>query len=143
MAISNDRLLRIEDDRVHFRFKDYKNGGEWKETSLEGIEFVRRFLPNVLPDRFVRIRYYGLLANRYRAENLERCRVLLGVAAKPVEPEVSGEEENETWEERLLRLTGIDPTLCPVCGQVRLSLHHRVEPQPQEEVAWPASRAPP
>ncbi len=146
MAISNDRLLRIEGDRVYFRFKDYKNGGEWEETSLEAIELVRRFLLHVLPDRFVRIRYYGLLANRYRAENLERCRELLGVPSEPEGPDTPEEEADETWEERLLRLTGIDPIRCPVCGQGRLSLHQRVEPQPhrpEHEEALPASRAPP
>ena len=146
VAISNDRLLRIEDDRVHFRFKDYGNGGEWRETSLEAIEFLRRFLLHVLPDGFQRIRYYGLLANRYRAENLERCRALLGVPADPEAPDTSEEKADETWEERLLRTTGIDPRRCPVCGQGRLSLHQRVEPQPQQpqqEEALPASRAPP
>ncbi len=141
VAISNDRLLKLEQDQVHFRYKDYQRGGEWKETSLAAIEFVRRFLLHVLPDGFQRIRYYGLLAHRCRAENLARCRKLLGVADKPEGPDRLEDEERESWEERVLRLTGIDPSLCPVCGQGRLVLLQRVETEPQE--ALPAPRAPP
>ena len=94
------------------------------------------------PDGFQRIRYYGLLANRYRAENLERCRALLGVAPtqEPAEKDTS-EEEEEDWQERLLRLTGIDPTLCPACREGRLKLLATVEPEPSE--SDPTSRGPP
>ena len=141
VAISNDRLLKLEEDEVHFRYKDSRRDGEWKETSLGAIEFVRRFLLHVLPDGFQRIRYYGLLAHRCRAENLERCRELLGVADKPDGPDSLEDEERESWEERVLRLTGVDPRLCPVCGEGRLVLLQRVEPEPQEVL--PAPRAPP
>jgi hypothetical protein len=98
-------------------------------------------LLHVLPDGFQRIRYYGLLAHRCRAENLERCRKLLGVADKPDGPDSPEDEERESWEQRVLRLTGVDPRLCPVCGEGRLVLLQRVEPEPQEVL--PAPRAPP
>jgi Putative transposase/Transposase zinc-binding domain len=140
VAISNDRLLGIEDDRVHFRYKDYKHDGEWKQSSLHVFEFLRRFLLHVLPDGFQRIRYYGLLAHRCRAANLERCRTLLALPA-PAEPAESDSEDEETWEQRLLRLTGIDPTICPICGQGRLVFLQTVEAQPQEPSA--ISRGPP
>jgi len=96
-----------------------KRGPETTLTSLDGVEFLRRLLLHVLPDRFVRIRYYGLLANAQRSKNLERCRVLLH--QEPPQ-KARTEEPPETWQEHLERLTGIDPLSCPVCGKGRLKL---------------------
>ena len=80
VAISNSRLLGLEGDRVVFRYKDYRDGGRVKVTSLEAVEFIRRFLLHVLPLGFQRLRSYGLLANRHRTANLEKCcRLLLEV----------------------------------------------------------------
>jgi len=120
--LSNDRLQRLEDDRVHFQYKDYSDAGQSKTTSLEAPEFIRRYLLHVLPPGFHRIRYCGLFANRWRTANLERCRALLG--AQPPEAERTaddaGDQESESWEQRLRRLPGIDPTVCPVCKTGRL-----------------------
>src|SRR5262249_2485960 len=122
VALCNHRLVCLEGDRVTFTYKDYTQGGRGKELTLPVAEFIRRFLLHVLPEGFVRIRYYGLLANRHREWNLKRCRELLASQA-PVElPAVA--PEGEGWQERLTRLTGRDPTLCPQCGQGHL---HRVE----------------
>ncbi|MCP4200697.1 MAG: IS91 family transposase [bacterium] len=118
VAISNDRLRRLENDRVVFDWKDYRDDGQVKAMSLDAVEFLGRFLMHVLPSGFHRIRYYGLLANRHRAANLERCRYLLGVRSEIVpdtQAKVAANDESselESWEERMLRLTGIDPTLC-------------------------------
>ena len=68
VALSNDRLLDIEDGKVRFRWKDYRQGSRQKTMTLDADEFIRRFLLHVLPDRFQRIRYYGLLGNRHRGE---------------------------------------------------------------------------
>ncbi len=68
VAISNDRLVAIDDGQVVFRYKDYTRGGAWDTMKLESTEFIRRLLQHVLPHRFVRIRYFGLLANRTRKE---------------------------------------------------------------------------
>ena len=84
--------------------------------SLEAVELIRRVLMHLLPSRFHRIRYYGFLANRHRAENLERCRELLGVVSETApESKAANDEDSdsESWEERMLRLMGVDPTLCP------------------------------
>ncbi|MCP5066038.1 MAG: IS91 family transposase [bacterium] len=135
VAISNERLIAIDDDHVVFRFKDYAQGGKWDTRRLSAEEFIRRFLQHVLPRNFFRIRYFGLLGNRYRAENLERARTLLN--AEPPEPIAP---EGETRQEMLERLTGVDPTQCPKCSQGRLK-HSRELPRPQ---SWaPAARAPP
>src|SRR3984885_4596780 len=79
VAISNHRLLDIAEGKVTFRYKDYRHDAQQKTIALEADEFIRRFLLHVLPDGFQRIRYYGFLANRYRAEKLARCRELLNM----------------------------------------------------------------
>ena len=73
-AISNRRLLSLEDGQVTFRWKDYAQRGRRRTMPLDAIEFVRRFLMHVLPSGFVRIRHYGILANCHRREKLMRCR---------------------------------------------------------------------
>src|SRR6266849_8366456 len=85
VAISNNRLLSMDNGKVRFRWKDYRDGNRQKTMTLDGAEFIRRFLLHVLPDGFHRIRYYGFLGNRYRQEKLQRCRQLLGmVSADPI-----------------------------------------------------------
>jgi hypothetical protein len=139
VAISNPRLVRLDGDRVTFTYKDYAQGGRKREMTLPAEEFIRRFLLHVLPDGFVRIRYYGLLANRHRAVNLKRCRELLAGAAiaGPVAAQAS---TSESWQARLTRLTGKDPTLCPQCGRGHL---RRVEELSPARQAGLAGRPPP
>jgi hypothetical protein len=76
MAISNARLVSLEDDQVTFRYKDYADDQRSKQMTLTVDEFLRRFLQHVLPGGFVKIRHYGVLANRYREANLRVCRAL-------------------------------------------------------------------
>ena len=83
MAIANDRLISIEDSKVRFRWKDYRDGEHAAAMTLAAGEFIRRFLLHVLPEGFQRIRYYGFLCNRYREQKLARCRELLGASADP------------------------------------------------------------
>jgi len=78
VAISNSRLLEMtEAGEVTFRYKDYKHESRQRQMTLEGVEFVRRWLQHVLPRGFVKIRHYGLWSNRGREEHLQRCRRLL------------------------------------------------------------------
>lgn len=126
VAISNARVVRLEAGRVTFTYKDYAQGGRVREMTLPVAEFIRRFLLHVLPEGFVRIRYYGLLSNRHRAGNLKLCRELLAGAA-PAEPPPAKPPASESWQARLTRLTGKDPTLCPQCGRGHL---RRVEDLP-------------
>ena len=69
IAISNHRILRMDENTVTFSVKDYRNKGEWRELTLSGMEFIRRFLIHVPPQRFVRIRYYGLLCSRMKIKS--------------------------------------------------------------------------
>lgn len=83
VAISNDRLVSLEDGRVTFRWKNYARGQQWQTMTLEAGEFLRRFIQHITPPGFVRIRYYGTWANADRKARLERCRQLLAVAGRP------------------------------------------------------------
>jgi Putative transposase/Transposase zinc-binding domain len=74
VAISNRRLLSMEDGRVTFEYKDYADGNQTKILTLEATEFIRRFLLHILPTGFVRIRQFGFLANRARGKKLALCR---------------------------------------------------------------------
>jgi hypothetical protein len=80
VAISNRRLLSMEDGRVTFRYKDYADGNKTKILTLEATGFIRRFLLHILPSGFVRIRQFGFLANRAGGKKLALCRVLLGAS---------------------------------------------------------------
>jgi hypothetical protein len=116
VAISNNRLIDMEDGKVQFRWKDYRDGHEQKVMTLSAGEFIRRFLLHVLPHGFQRIRYYGLLGNRYREQKLARCRQLLGMASG----ETSEAEPSPDYRDRYQQLTGGSLRECPVCHQGRM-----------------------
>jgi hypothetical protein len=109
VAISNRRLLSIEDGRVRFEYKDYADANQTKVMTLAATEFIRRFLLHILPSGFVRIRQYGFLANRERRKKLASCRLLLGVSASSSPVPVSKQES-----------AGSEPKLCPACGCGRM-----------------------
>ena len=89
VAISNHRLVAFENDRVSFRWRDYAHGGKKKLMTVSADEFLRRFLLHVLPKGLVRIRHFGLFANRRRSAALQRCRELLGTAPEADRPEAT------------------------------------------------------
>lgn len=107
VAISNHRLQELKDGKVTFTYKDYKHENRQKVMTLSADEFLRRFLLHVLPNGFQRIRHYGLLGNRHRAENLARCRALLGVPA-PVP------QSQPDYCERYRQLMGGSAAMSPV-----------------------------
>jgi Putative transposase/Transposase zinc-binding domain len=110
IAISNSRLLDISDGHVQFRWKDYRDNNHHKTMTLGADEFIRRFLLHVLPDGFQRIRYFGFLANRYRAEKLALCRRLLKMPPPAVTPELK-----KDYKDHYEALTGISLKTCPLC----------------------------
>ena len=124
IAISNDRIVAIDGDRVLFRWRDYRDASKLKTMSLEATKFIRRFLLHCLPSGFMRIRHYGLLANRHRRQKLARCRELLDQPAPEPRPK-------ETAEAIMLRLTGRDILACPHCRNGQLVVTAILEPQPQ------------
>ena len=123
VAISNDRIVDMQSDQVTFKYRDRDENDKIKYMTLDAFEFIRRFLLHVLPDGFMKVRHYGLLSNRNRKEKLELCKSLLGVRF-----EETGGGDKESWEDLLLRLTGIDPRICPICGKGRLVLREKLRP---------------
>ncbi len=117
VAIYNHRLIKVENGRVYFKWKNCRKGDKLAETSLEVFEFIRRFLLHVLPKRYIKIRYYGILASRNR-HKLCTAQEILGVADN-VKEEQPGESK-KSFEEWFLELTGIQPGICPVCKKGRL-----------------------
>jgi len=128
VAISNQRILSLEDGRVTFRWKDYRNGNRHRTMTLDAVEFIRRFLLHVLPKGFMRIRHYGFLSNRNRREKLALCRKLLEGGNKE-EPKVSAEETQEEQASELMEHE--DSTPCPVCREGRMAFVETVEPYSQ------------
>jgi hypothetical protein len=116
VALSNDRLVKMGDEQVSFWWRDSAENNKIKLLSIEAFEFIRRFLLHVLPEHFVKIRYYGILSHRSRKGKLFSCKKLLGVSTDK-EPE---EPTKETWEDLLTRITGIDPRVCPRCGKGKM-----------------------
>ncbi len=136
IAIGNHRILKMQNDKVFFLWRDYADGNKNKTMTVEASEFIRRFLLHVLPARFVKIRYYGLLANRNSNTILAQCRRLLACTVK-----VNNENVNETWQEFLLRVCGMDLITCPFCKNGRMIkkeviLPVRCNSPPQEMAAW-------
>lgn len=125
VAISNHRLLAIDDGKVTFRWKDYAFGKRHRKMTLDATEFIRRFLLHVFPRGFVRIRYYGFLANRRRKANLDLCRALMGnpppVAVDTRALAADGDDESGR---ELGDTTDADDTAsrprCPACTKGRL-----------------------
>jgi hypothetical protein len=111
VAISNHRLVAFENQRVSFRWKDYAHGSKNKIMTVPADEFLRRYLLHVLPKGLVRIRHFGLFANRCRAASLQRCRLLLGSEPR-LDPSV----------------TAASQPPCPVCSGPMMMVQ-RITPQ--------------
>ena len=110
IAISNHRIIRMDEDTVTYYVKDYREQGKWKELTISGIEFVRRFLMHVPPKRFVRIRHYGLLCTRSKNKHLTLCRNLLGCKKYiSILKDMESPQIIET-------LYGIKLSVCKCCG---------------------------
>ena len=114
VAISNNRIAKLEDGRVTFKWKDYGDHNQQKLMTLEASEFIRRFLLHILPHGFFKIRYYGILSSRNHSTKLARCQEILKA--------IKCEQDSAAidWMELFLDLTGIDLRICPVCKQGRM-----------------------
>ncbi|MEH2470739.1 hypothetical protein V1281_000018 [Nitrobacteraceae bacterium AZCC 2161] len=111
VAIGNGRLIKLADEHVSFRWKDYREAGRTKSKAmtLTAGEFIRRFLLHVLPDGFNRIRHYGLFANGHRADKLALCRRLLNAPRGDIERSNSNQNDDDA-------AAPIEPPPCPCCG---------------------------
>lgn len=130
----------MTDGHVRFRWKNYARNNEQSTMTLSASEFIRRFLLHILPSGFVRIRHFGLLANRRRKDDLELCRQLLGVKVPQAETDLDhGTAEPE----------GSDTTeyVCPHCDEGAMLIVETLEREwSQSFHAWPTAaieRGPP
>ena len=111
IAISNYRIVKLENDNVYFTYRDYKENNQKKIMCLSAVEFIRRFLLHVLPFRFVKIRYVGILSNRTRENNIKLCREILGINLE----DVPLHKVYIDFAQFLLDTFGFDVRKCPKC----------------------------
>jgi hypothetical protein len=121
VAISNHRILSLKEGMVTFTYRNRKTN-QIVQMTIEAVEFIRRFLLHALPKGFVRIRHFGFLANRNKADNLIRLQYLLGP--------LTGMHEvaEQTLQEMMLLLTGIDLSICPYCKKGKMRLRGEIPP---------------
>jgi hypothetical protein len=113
VAISNNRLLAIDNGKITFHWRDYRHDRRQKIMTLEADEFIRRFLLHVLPDGFQRIRHYGFLSPRSRQAKLALCRQLLGAALTLAA--VAPRQDKPDYRDLYEKLTGKSLRDCPIC----------------------------
>jgi hypothetical protein len=114
VAITNNRIIAIDNATVRFRYRDRSDNNKQKELAISAHEFIRRFLMHVLPRGFTKIRYYGFLAHGNKKTCIALIRDLLGATTAHVNKLV------ESVQEMMLRLTGVDICCCPQCGKGKL-----------------------
>lgn len=117
VAISNYRLLDIEDGQIRFRYRDNQDGGRRKTMVLQACEFIRRFLLHVLPEGFKKVRHYGILSGGVKRVKLALARRLLAARGVVKQAIVEATERLQAWVHR-----------CPVCEVGRMCLERLIEP---------------
>ena len=124
VAISNHRIVNVADGKVTFRWKDYARGSKQRTMAVSGEEFLRRFMLHVLPRGFVRIRFFGFLANRHRASLLPLCQQLLETSPRQNLPTPTAGETRlpASW-------------LCPHCGGAMVL----IEKLTAQQICWRAT----
>jgi len=136
VAISNRKIIKIENNKVTFLWKDYRNNDKLKRMTIDVFEFIRRFLLHVLPDGFCKIRYYGLFANNGRKDNIEKCKTIL-----LQEHKLQLQEKNENgtlikvnnqkdfWDELFIQIFTRNYLQCPKCKIGKMVFAGVVKPE--------------
>ena len=102
VAISNARIQKVDNAQVYFYYKDYRDNAQKKLMQLQGVEFLRRFCQHILPKGFVKVRYFGILSNRYAQKT---------ALYRKAKPDIN----QEAPVQRIKRLSGFDVCQCPYC----------------------------
>ena len=108
VAISNNRILKIENGTVTFKWRDYRDSSRWKLMTLDVNEFIRRFMMHVLPAGFTKIRHYGFLSSRGKQKKLKICKIQTDTGLQ--------KKEKLSTEQLIQKLIGRKPSQCPCCG---------------------------
>jgi len=111
VAISNNRILKVENGSVSFRWRDYKDRSKLKVLTVSAEEFIRRFLLHILPERFMKIRHYGILGNRNKTKKLTLCKRLTNTVLRV--------KEKTSALDLIRKFLGRDICKCPACGAER------------------------
>jgi len=111
VAISNNRILKVENGSVSFRWRDYKDSSKLKVMTISAEEFIRRFLLHILPERFMKIRHYGILGNRNKTKKLTLCKRLTNTVLRV--------KEKTSALDLIRKFLGRDICKCPACGAER------------------------
>lgn len=122
IAITNQRIETLSDNKITFKYKDYRDGNKKKHMTLDTTEFIRRFMLHVLPFRFMKIRHYGILSNRNRQTKLKKSKIILNVFDQK-------QRESLNWQEYLKQRLGIDYSTCPFCGKGKMNKTLKIEPR--------------
>jgi len=120
VAISDNRIIKVDNDSVVFKWRDYKDNNREKVMSLSPQEFIRRFTMHILPDRFVKIRHYGILGNRNKQLKLKRCLEIFRVKPK--------EDDSLSSAELFFKITGIKIGMCKICEKGNLIKKDKLMP---------------
>ena len=133
IAISNQRLLSLDNTGIHFSYKDYRDGKR-KVMCLKPVEFLRRFCLHILPSGFRRIRHYGFLSNAVKKEKLDLIRKALN-ATPPNKP-----KNKLSWQQLLQQATGYNVLQCPACksfGMKTIGIIPQRRPPPANQIpSW-------
>ena len=120
VAISNNRILSIDNGKVTFTYRNRKNNDEIKTMTLSADEFIRRFLLHILPGGFMKIRYFGFLSHKNKKEAVALIRKLIDSDVK------LPEKIKESIVDMMLRLTGTDITCCPKCKKGKMKVINKL-----------------
>jgi len=116
VAISNNRIKSIDNNQVCFEYRDRADNNTVKILKISAHEFIRRFLLHVLPENFMKIRYFGFLSHRNKKQSVKIIRQL-------IDPDATLPKKiKETYLEMMLRLTGQDLLCCPHCKKGRMTI---------------------
>jgi len=121
VAITNNRIINIENGKITFRWKNYRHNGRWEKMTLDADVFLGRLLLHILPCGYYKIRYYGIMASTNSKTKKKQCFFLL--EATPSIPEYNQMAWHEIWQKAI----GVDLLLCPVCKQGRMISKRKID----------------
>lgn len=125
VAISNNRIVNVENGLVTVKWQDYKDNNKQKFMTLKVEEFIRRFLMHILPYNFMKIRHYGILSNRNRNTKLKKCKILLEIISERNTDFI----KKLSVQELLMKLTGVDISKCPCCKKGQMIEKEKLDPK--------------
>ena len=142
--------MAIEGEEVLFRYKDYKDGDQWKTKRMPGVEFIRRFLQHVLPKGLRHIRRFGFMGPRVHSEKLNQIRELMGIAARkeaqlpvPAMDDSRGDaDEEQDSQDEAQEADQPAPRRCRQCGGQFVLLAKRPRPTVAELMQMPPTMEP-